>query len=284
MKTPIRLLVLFCAAGMTLVSPAISVAADRGEQPFADPHLREYPYNADQIYTAQPRADKFTDFQVRPDEKLTEVYLSDKAPGRWRMKVSQNRQHVLVKPVLANLDNSLLIITDRRTYSVTLLPSISANSKAVWDQRITWSGDDGDAAWVSPDAATAGAKRRGVQRAAGDSDSPEPVRANLDSVHADYTISGNANIRPVAVYDNGRVTKIVFPSTLQTMPTVLVAGADGQLELPNWTVEPKDPKPNDERAIVVSQLFTKAVLKLGDAKVEIENHGFPTPSAGAQVK
>lgn len=282
MKTPIRLLALFCAAGMTLISPAAVIAADRGDQPYADPHLRDYLYDADQIYTVQPRADAFTDFQVPADEKLTEVYLSDRAPGHWRFKVSQNRQHVLVKPVLASLRNTLLIITDRRTYQITLLPSLSENTRAAWDQRVTWNGNDADAAWASADASTAGGKQHRPARDAGTSDdAPVPARANLDAVHADYSISGTASIRPVAVYDNGRITKIVFPATLQTMPVVLVAGADGKLDLPVWTVEKE---PNGERALVVSQLFPKAVLKLGDAKVEIDNHGFPVPSAGTQVR
>lgn len=270
---------LVLAVALSPVSGAI--AADRGGQPFPDTHLRNYPFDPDQVYTVQPRTDAFTDFQVAPGEKVDEFYLSDKLKTRWRYLVSENRQHVLVKPVQANLRNTLLIITNRRTYQVTLLPSLPANSGATWDQRVTWDAGDDGPAWVAPGAAREAAAREAAKLRAAAQPDPTAANAHLESVHADYTISGTDRIRPVAVFDNGRITKLVFPATLQKMPMVLVEGADGKLDQPSWTVSTEA---NGDHAMLIAELFPKAILKLGDARVDIVNRGFPVPAAGAQVK
>lgn len=260
---------IFAAAAVLapVVAGGNALAAQRGELPYDDPHLRALPWESDQVYLVQPLAGRFTDFQMNGDERILEFYLSDSSKVHWRFIVSRNQQHVLIKPVLPGVGNTLMIITSRHTYQVTLLPSVA---RGRWDQRVTWTTGPDEAAWTAPDAQDGGRRTMAAT----------PTPRALDTVNADYTISGSAAIRPLAVFDDGHVTKLQFPASLQEMPVVLVAGADGEMTLPNWTVQSG---PDGTRDIVVQQLFTKAVLHLGNAEVDIDNHRFPTPPAGQQV-
>ncbi|WP_343548677.1 TrbG/VirB9 family P-type conjugative transfer protein [Ralstonia sp.] len=261
-----------CAAAGTVALLNTGWAIQRGEQPFDDPHLRSFPYEPDQVYAVQPHVNRFTDFQMAPDERIQEFYLSDKRPSRWRFVVSANHQHVMVKPVVAHADNTVMIITSQRTYQITLLPALTAGN---WDQRVSWSnGAAADAAWVAQDARQAARRPTGPTRTA-------TASTGASSINVDYSMSGVAAIRPAAVFDDGHVSRLQFPATLQEMPVVMVSGADGKMTLPNWTVEIA---PDGTRTIVVAQLFQKAVLKLGGAQVEIDNHRFPVPPAGPQVR
>ncbi|MEX3628545.1 MAG: TrbG/VirB9 family P-type conjugative transfer protein [Burkholderia sp.] len=246
-------------------------AADRGDQPFDDPHLRDYPYDANQVYVVQPHVDMFTDFQVPDNERIMELDLSDKRTKFWRFIVTYDQRHALIKPVAEKAENVGLILTDKRAYHITFLP---ANKGGTWDQRVTWSASSDAPAWSAPDSS-----RRQALTAL----TPPTPRATdaLNTVHADYTISGDASIRPDAVYDDGHLTKIVFPATLQTLPAVIVTGADGKPDKPIWTISTET---SGARALVVQRLFPKATLVLGKAQVEIVNHAFPTPGAGVQTR
>ncbi|WP_186064845.1 TrbG/VirB9 family P-type conjugative transfer protein [Burkholderia gladioli] len=270
MKTAVRrfglLVTIACAAASSSV-----LAADRGDQPFDDPHLREYPFNADQVYVVQSRVDKFTDFQVPDNERIMELDLSDKRSSQWRFVVSYDQRHALIKPVVESADNVALILTDKRVYHITFLPAIK---KGTWDQRVTWAASADAPAWTAPDS---------VRRAVAAGVQPPAPRATdaLATINVNYTVSGDGAIRPSAVYDDGHLTKIVFPASLQTLPAVLVTSADGKLDKPRWTISTD---PSGARSLVVQQLFTKATLVLGSAKAEIVNHAFPASGSGMQAR
>ncbi|WP_257829998.1 TrbG/VirB9 family P-type conjugative transfer protein [Burkholderia glumae] len=223
------------------------------------------------MYVVQSRVDKFTDFQVPDNERIMELDLSDKRSSQWRFLVTYDQRHALIKPVVESADNVALILTDKRVYHVTFLPAIK---KGTWDQRVTWAASADSPAWTAPDSS-----RRG---AAANVQPPAPRATDaLATINANYTVSGDGEIRPSAVYDDGHLTKIVFPASLQTLPAVLVTSADGRLDKPRWTITTD---PSGSRALVVQQLFTKATLVLGSAKAEIVNHAFPAAGSSIQTR
>ena len=236
-------------------------AAMRGEQVFNDQYFVNFELDPDDAYEVIPFVGLFTDFQMAQGERILEAFLSGSRLSNWRTKVSFDERHFFVKPLQPGILNTATIITNKNTYQIRILPAVD---KGIWNQRVTWNHGD-EAVYRSANAAAA------LNAAKAFPDTTENV-INLANINADYAITGTSSIRPIAVIDDGKRTKITFPASMQEMPVLFVKSADGGLSLAGWTVVQES---NGTRSVTVSQLFTGAVLKLGDAKVEITNNRFP---------
>ena len=236
--------------------------ADRGALIYNDHLLVNFEADPNDVCEVVSHKGLFTDFQLGPDEVIQEAYLSDKRPKFWRSVVNDSHQHFLVKPLQAGLINTALIITNKRTYQIRFLPTVEAGR---WNQRVTWSNGD-DAAFTAPKSGKVNPAKAALESSVG--------TIKLANINADYAINGSASIRPTSVIDDGKRTKITFPANLQEMPMILVKSADGKLSIARWTVASED---NGARSMTLAQLITGAVLKLGEAKVEITNNHFPAP-------
>ena len=153
---------------------------------------------------------RVTDVILEPGEVVTSVFPGDTArwtfvPGRSGSGENE-RLHVMIKPLMADISTNLVVTTDRRTYNVDLvsvperfMASVSftypADTLKAWDEFVA---------------------RRRMERAA----LPEGT-VSPESLHFDYEIRGKNTIRwkPVHVWDDGVKTYIRFPagSTLQSI-------------------------------------------------------------------
>lgn len=168
---------------------------------------------------------------------------------------------IVAKPVQAGLDTDLVVPTDRRTYVIRL---VSDTSSYVPRLAFTYPQEE-QAKWAAFQARQDAERRDSeAQKAAAETKDRNagvvPMSAGaLDQIYFDYKISGDKQLLPERVLDDGQHTYIVLKNDKQfrELPTLMI-DTKGQSELVNFRV-------NGNRYIV-DRLFNKAMLLVGVGK------------------
>ena len=198
-----------------------------------------------------------------PEEQFHDTpSLSD--PVRWQLELREGyaggtrRQYLILKPAESAEPAVLTAFTDRRFYSIRLLPD-----PAAWTPILSFRFPDDEAAAVqariaaereaaAAAVAAAAAERTGVQTrdglvAAGD-------------LNFGYRIAGDARFAPQRIYDDGRKTYIELPRSWRGDLPVFQAGADPD-RVVNYRV--------DGRRYEIEGVFDSGALRLGRDVIRI---------------
>lgn len=193
-----------------------------------------YTYASGGIYELYANPSYITTILLEPGERLNEIAAGD--TSRWMVQEASTeteldgRTVVLVKPQGAGLRTNIVLVTDRRTYTIEAVSQAGAAYSA-------------QVAWCYPDPFGAGA----AHAAAGPLNSDYKIR----------TVRGRPpHWTPSRVTDDGRRTWIEFPGVVAAtdMPPLFVITGEGA-ELVNYRVQ-------GER-FVVDRVFDVAELRLG---------------------
>ncbi len=240
-----------------------------------DTRLVQFQYDPDNTFLVLARPRAVTHIQFAPDEAIRSIASGD--AQQWSLEPTRDRRHLFVKPVHDDIETSLTVLTDQRSYQFVLR---STGEGRKWYQRVTWVYP----ARLVVDLATADdappLKPPALARASAHTDRPDaaaglpPVRP--DQLRFGYAVEGDAPFRPERAFDDGRFTYVQLPPGLQELPALLVEADEGYA-LANY--ELRGPY------LVVQQLFNRAVLRLGrrevrlQRSVETSRRGMPTASA-----
>ncbi|MGJ3647616.1 P-type conjugative transfer protein TrbG [Sphingomonas sp. GlSt437] len=207
--------------------------------------VQVYPYGDGTIYHVFTAPGQVTDIALQPGENLGAVAAGDTV--RWVIGDTTSgsgdtkRTHILVKPFASGLATNAVVVTDRRTYHLSLT---STEHTAMAALSWTYSADQLIALKAAADQARAA----------------QPVASGLsvDQLHFDYAITGDQPPwRPLRAFDDGRQTFIEFPASIgvgEAPPLFLVDGK-GTTALVNYRLQ--------GRYYVVDRLFDTAELRLG---------------------
>lgn len=213
--------------------------------------IQTYPYHEGALYRLYAMPEQVSDIVLQPGESLIAVSAGDTV--RWIVADTTSgagadqRVHILVKPVLPDLQTNLVITTDRRAYHLELESTSTTYMAAV--------------SWHYPqDTLRLLQQRNAMARQA------EPAAAGLalERLRFGYTISGdNPPWRPVRAFDDGTKVYIQFPETLMqaSAPPLFILGADGNAALVNYRLR--------GRYYIVDRLFAAAELRLGTAPQQV---------------
>ena len=197
-----------------------------------------------------------TDIQFEPGEHL----LGKPATGdsiRWTLArgVSSTggteQQHLYIRPTRPDLQTSLDVNTDRRSYILELHSYDDTYMAAVaW----RYPQDDADKLEASLDE-----QRTLIANAT-------PIGVSVDKLNFNYgvaTIHGRPQWVPTQVFDDQHKTFIRFPAAMldREAPALFVISSGGETQLVNYRVK------ND--TYVVDRLFEAAELRLGQQDQEI---------------
>lgn len=180
------------------------------------------------------------DIEFEAGEIIKDVNLGDTV--RWKIAPATSGgagpgeiAHLIVKPNGAGLNTTMIVTTNRRTYSIRL--------KAVRGSYMD------RVAFEYPADKTAAAARGAA--AVG-----RPVAAG-GSYDDRYVVSGNAAFRPVRIYNDGVRTFLEMPGYMRSReaPVLHVLDRSGEQQIVNYRLQ-------DER-YVVDQVFDRAVLSSG---------------------
>ncbi|MEY2152283.1 TrbG/VirB9 family P-type conjugative transfer protein [Rhodanobacter sp. 115] len=221
-----------------------------------------YTWSSSRSYAVRSLAGMNTDIEVPSGEKLYGFYLSNASD--WSFEVTKDQKRVLIKPAQPGLYNTALMVTNKRSYQLTL---ISVAPNALWFQRVEWriptdTQAGGNGVYISPSApyANAGTAVGGNSQARAAAAVP-PLSVDPSKIYTRYEVSGRAAFKPLDVFDDGVRTWMRFPEGMQDMPAIF-AITDGKLDVVDYSVA--------DGYVIVPRVAAKFVLSLNGAKVKIE--------------
>ncbi|WP_419419461.1 P-type conjugative transfer protein TrbG [Legionella sp. D16C41] len=197
------------------------------------------------------------DIALQPGEQLNDINVGDPRfiiePSITGAGVNQ-QIHLLIKPKDVDLDSSLVVSTDRRTYHFRLKSDRSEFMPYV--------------SFIYPDDAKA--KWRLIQQIQAErrkeNTLPE-TNEYLGDLNFNYRIYGNARFKPVRVYNNGVKTIIEMPRAIaqSEAPALLVLRSHGLFQksetvMVNYRLQ--------GCRYIVDSIFDKAILVVGSGRAQ----------------
>jgi type IV secretion system protein VirB9 len=208
------------------------------------------------------------DVQLQAGEQVNSINVGDSS--RWLItpavsgQTPNEVQHLMLKPMDVGLATSLVVTTDRRTYHVAL---VSRRDDYMPSVAFTYPADTA-AQWANLRLHVAQEAAAEQARVAKETAVPGAQSANgnqeyLANLRFNYTITGEANWKPVRVFNDGVKTVIEMPRGLPQgdAPTLVVVRKGGAVSddvdttLVNYRVQ--------DGRYIVDQVFDQAVLVVG---------------------
>ncbi len=251
------LMIFACAASAAKLEPkdkeALKLAAAWIKHPIAPKRAENgtviFPYG-ESLPTLVCAPLRLCDIALQPGETVKHVRLGDTV--RWKTSPASSGPdiaptiHAIIKPMEANLETTLLITTDRRTYHLRLV-----SDKKSWMPQVAFEyPEDQERAWAQY-AVLQQQQEQKEQR-----ETLPQIGMRIEDLNFKYAIAGESRWRPVRVFDDGTHTYIDLPreSKFRDAPILLVK--DGKQDrLVNYRM-------HGER-FVVDSLFDEAILISG---------------------
>jgi len=193
--------------------------------------------------------------------------------------------HVFVKPTKPNIFTSATIVTDKRSYQLTLRSSPPGGK---WYQRVSWNYPDVLVYQQKLVKETKSVEEEIEQKLEEKRQALESIVVSdqdqkgypVENLNFNYDVKGNAPFRPKQVFDDGKFTYIAL-TNYQELPALFLKDEKGKFELVNYI--------RDGNYLKVQRTFKSAVLKLGNREVMITNQSanrissMPTAEYSKQV-
>lgn len=218
-----------------------------------DFRIRYTPYNTHDVVQLDAVIGIVTHVVLEEGEQyVTHAFGDAKA---YAFAVEKN--HLFLKPKAENADTNLAVVTDRRSYHfrLTFQPSIQASS--VYQLVFTY-----------PENMKRAALEKEFNRGG--------HRYNLN-----YTMSGDSDIAPLHVWDNGAFTYFKFAGQ-RDLPVVYMVDADDQESMVN-----RHNVGESSNIVVVHKVHERWILRLGDRALAVYNESCKEnsriPSTGTAV-
>lgn len=200
------------------------------------------------------------DVQLQAGERVTAMHLGDSV--RWMVEPAASgvagriAQHLVIKPLDAGLDTTMLVTTDRRTYHFRL-----RSTRNEYLPKVTFQYAD--------ELAERWASLQRVQQQAVQQRTLPASRELIDDLDFNYRVVGRAPWKPVRVYNDGTRTTIEMPESIKhhEAPVLfLVRGTPGLLSKGEQVMVNYRVKGN---RFIVDSVFDKAVLVTGVGRNQV---------------
>lgn len=187
--------------------------------------LVTFRYSENVSFAIRALQDTYVNVEVPEGEVIQGLYLSDAM--QWSYHVAGDNRRVLIKPLQSGLVNTGTLVTDKRSYELTM---ISVPMGEAWFQRVRWQvpGANGAAAdglyWRGqmPASQAGGAVQGGADI--------DPARMNFG-----YRVSGKSAFAPTAIFDDGVRTWFRF-NGVQDVPAIF-AKRGSELEVVDYSMQ-----------------------------------------------
>ena len=231
-----------------------------------DTRLIQYHYDPDATYLVLAKPKAVTHLQFAANEVIRSVAAGD--TSSFELTPTKDRHHIFIKPKWEDLETSMTVLTDQRTYQFVLR---STGEGKKWHQRVSWiypsemllplpetevvQGDTVQTPARLPEPAQVDPATAGLVSPAG------VTGIKPDSLRFNYEVSGDAAFKPSVVFDDGRFTYYKLPQAIQELPALFAVIDGNDYSLVNFEVK--------GQYLVAQRLMPEAVLKLGRAEVRI---------------
>lgn len=219
-----------------------------------DPKLVVFAYDENNSFRVFTKPLASTHIQLDNDERIKILTLGDTAS--WM--TAQRDNNLFVKPRYPNISTSGTLITTKRTYQFVFW---STTENGRWYQRVSFQNPN-DMMIETTDA-----DRRQLSVAVKDQANPPPGASQVaqsvapESLNFNYEVTGEANIKPTNIFDDGASTYIRIRNA-EDVPAVFRL-VDNEVELIDYVLK--------GNTIVIAKVIDAGLLKLGNQEVRFYN-------------
>ena len=225
-----------------------------------DSRLVVFTYDPNNTYTILARPKSVTDIALHAGENIVALAVGDTT--QW--VITKTVGHVFIKPIDPGIATTATLVTDQRTYQLTLR---SSPEDGKFYQRVSWNYPE--VLIFEQQQRQHVQMRQDAEKARLDATVVTPG-VNIEKLNWDYKVKGDAPFKPVQVFDDGKFTWIMLPN-IQEMPAVfMMSDESSKGELLNYNLRGK--------YLVVQRLAPEIMLKLGEKEIRILNNSMNTSS------
>ncbi len=237
-----------CLTGVALALAGTSLA----RAPRAEQRIETVEYAENAVVTIDGCLNFQTTVMFGPGEQIENVGLGD--ANQWQVMPNRRADLLFVKPLAARAFSNMTVVTARHIYNFELRVAPEAacrQGKVVYTLRFHY-----------PDIPAASTKA--------DTDSVLPLPEKRNSA---YTYSGDKELVPFRVFDDGKSTYFMWTKGVAT-PAIYMVGFDKKESLVNYA--------NRGEYVVVDLVSKTFVLRRGEQSVTLFNEAFTDPKLDAQ--
>ncbi|MEX3985938.1 TrbG/VirB9 family P-type conjugative transfer protein [Paraburkholderia sp. EG287A] len=238
----------------------------------ADPHIQCATYSPDQAYRVATMPGRVVMIQFEPGEHILKDGGGIGDARAWH--VSVNDSGALLKPGAVQPETNLVLVTNRRTYSLSLA-DVTRLQPATWILRFEYPDTKARAAAEqlrrreAVSSALAGQQDTPAVPAAialpGAAASPGPPGSAMPAANTQYMMRGDRALAPTALWDDGRFTYFKY-ATARDLPTIFTKLPDGSEATANFHMEGD--------TVVVHEVSSGFVIRYGQSVLGIRNDGY----------
>lgn len=196
-----------------------------------------------------------TDIVLQEGETISDVQIGDTV--RWVITISTSgtgantTSHIIIKPTDTNLATNLIILTNRRVYRMKLVSKPDEFFSAVGFEYT-----DKLQATLAKYKEYLAQRNKSKESQMFQADPDKPA-VDISLLDFNYKIDGDADFKPVRVYNDGQKTYIQMPAnmTFYEAPVLMILDNSGDSQMVNYRLR------NDR--FIVDRLFQKAILYSG---------------------
>jgi P-type conjugative transfer protein VirB9 len=220
-----------------------------------DARLVQFEYDEDNTFLVLSRPKAVTHIEFGADERIRTVAGGD--TKYWELTPTQDRRNLFVKPVYDQLETSMTVITDKRSYQFVLR---STGPGAKWYQRVTWRYGQTMLVELKADEERTAAAAK-AERAAAEHKDAQTLAVGIapEDLRFGYQLTGEAPFKPTSIFDDQKFTWIRMPSNIQELPALFGAADGSELAIVNYVVKGD--------YLIAQRVMEQGVLKLGKQEV-----------------
>ena len=210
----------------------------------ADPRIRTVTYSPNNVVAVDANYGVSTMIVLGEGERIETIAVGDSVA--WKVEPNKRGNIIFLKPVAPNAMSNMNIVTDARLYSFVLRSSEAPVRNQVYKIRFRY-----------PDEIAGASLAREAEQLVND---PNRRAFNVKKANTDYGFKGDAELKPVAIFDDGKKTWFQFAGEV---PAIFAVDKSGNESLVNHRRE--------REFIVVERISRQWTLRRGDAATCIFN-------------
>ncbi len=229
-----------------------SVMAVRESRPTPiDSRIRVIVYNPNDVFKFTGYYGYQASIELSQSEEVVSISMGDTTS--WQVVPAGNR--IFIKPMEQDATTNMTLITNKRTYFFELYAEETLDIR---DPRMVF-----NVKFLYPD------EQDQIRTLASSNISSGPDLSHPEKLNFNYFISGNEEMAPIKIFDDGEFTYLQFRDKNNEIPAIFAVDEDLRESMVNFRLDP-----NNSNMIVIEQVFHKLTLRASKKIVCVFNESY----------
>jgi type IV secretion system protein VirB9 len=217
-----------------------------------DSRIRIMIYNPDDVFKYTGYYGYQASIELSKSEEIVSISMGDTTA--WQIVPSGNR--IFIKPMEQDATTNMTLITNKRTYFFELYAEETSDIR---DPNMVF-----NVRFIYPDDEEEENLKNFSSNASSAPDLAHPEKYNFN-----YSISGNEEIAPIKIFDDGEFTYLQFRDKNAELPTVFAVDDELRESMVNYRLSSEN-----TNMVILEQVFHKLSIRLGKKIVCVFNEAF----------